>query len=83
MIFCCLVAQLCLTLCDPRAIAHQVPLSVGFPRQEYWSVLPFSSPGVFLTQRSNLPFLHCQAYSLPLSHQGSHQHPFNNYRPII
>ena len=23
-------------------VAHQAPLSVGFPRQEYWSGLPFS-----------------------------------------
>ena len=26
-------------------IAHQAPLSVGFSRQEYWSELPFPSPG--------------------------------------
>ena len=26
-------------------IAHQALLSMGFPRQEYWSGLPFSSPG--------------------------------------
>ena len=26
------------------AIAYQAPLSMGFPRQEYWSGLPFSSP---------------------------------------
>ena len=26
-------------------IAHQAPLSMGFPRQEYWSGLPFLSPG--------------------------------------
>ena len=24
---------------------HQAPLSVGFPRQEYWSGLPFPPPG--------------------------------------
>ena len=24
---------------------RQAPLSVGFPRQEYWGGLPFSSPG--------------------------------------
>ena len=24
----------------PRAVAHQAPLSKGFPRQEYWSGLP-------------------------------------------
>ena len=29
----------------PWAIAHQAPLSMGFPRQEYWSALPFPSPG--------------------------------------
>ena len=27
------------------SIAHQAPLSMGFSRQEYWSGLPFSSPG--------------------------------------
>ena len=27
------------------AAAHQPPLSMGFSRQEYWSGLPFSSPG--------------------------------------
>ena len=26
-------------------ITHQAPLSVGFPRQEYWSGLPFPTPG--------------------------------------
>ena len=29
----------------PWTIAHQVPLSMGFSRQEYWSQLPFLSPG--------------------------------------
>ena len=29
----------------PWTIACQAPLSVGFPRQEYWSGLPFPSPG--------------------------------------
>jgi len=29
----------------PWTVAHQVPLSVGFPRQEYWSGLSFPSPG--------------------------------------
>ena len=24
-------------------VAHQVPLSMGFPRQEYWNGLPFPS----------------------------------------
>ena len=29
----------------PSTVASQAPLSMGFPRQEYWSGLPFPSPG--------------------------------------
>ena len=32
----------------PWTIACQVPLSMGFSRQEYWSGLPFPPPGNFL-----------------------------------
>jgi len=28
----------------PCTVAHQTPLSMGFPRQEYWSRLTFPSP---------------------------------------
>ena len=38
-------AQSCLTLCDPWTVAHQAPPFMGFSRQEYWSGLPFPSPG--------------------------------------
>ena len=34
--------RLCVT---PQTIAHQAPLSMGFPRQESWNGLPFPSPG--------------------------------------
>ena len=44
-IFCCLVAKSYLTLAAPCTVAHQASLSLGFPRQEYWSGLPFPSPG--------------------------------------
>ena len=64
-----LVAQSCLTLVTPWAVACQAPLSVGFPRQEHWSGLPFPSPGDPPTS----PTL--QADSLPLSHQGSPKNP--------
>ena len=50
-----LVTQSCPTLCDPHelvqlfvtpwTVAHQAPLSTGFSGQEYWSGLPFPSPG--------------------------------------
>ena len=39
----CLVAQSCPTLVTPWAVAHQAPLSMGFPRREYWSRLLFPS----------------------------------------
>ena len=29
----------------PRTVAHQAPLLMGFPKQEYWSGLPFLFPG--------------------------------------
>ena len=40
-----LVAKLCLTLLIPWTVARQAPLPMGFSRQEYWSGLPFPSPG--------------------------------------
>ena len=35
----------CLTVCTPWTVAHQVPLSIEFSRQEYWSGLPFPPSG--------------------------------------
>ena len=35
------VTQSCPTLATPWTVAHQVPLSMGFSRQKYWSGLPF------------------------------------------
>ena len=39
------VSQSCPTLATLWNVGHQVPLSMGFSRQEYWSGLPFPSPG--------------------------------------
>ena len=55
-------------------VACQAPLSLGFPRQEYWSGLPFPSPGELPHPRIEptspaSPAL--QVDSLPLSHQES------------
>ena len=44
----CSVVQSCLTLVAPWTVAHQVPLSMGFSRQEYWSGLPFPTAGDLL-----------------------------------
>ena len=36
----------CVQLCETLWIAaHQAPLSIGFPRQEYWNGLPSLPPG--------------------------------------
>ena len=48
LLFCCLVTPLCPTLLWPHGLqpARLLPWkSMGFPRQEYWSGLPFPSPG--------------------------------------
>ena len=55
----------------PWTLAHQVPLSVGFSRQEYWSGLPFLPP-VDLPDPGIKPgSLASQGDSLLLSHLGS------------
>ena len=40
-----LVTKLCPTLATLWTVACQAPQSMGFSRQEYWSGLPFPSPG--------------------------------------
>ena len=40
-----LVAHSCPNFVTPRTVARQAPLSMGFFRKEYWSGLPFPSPG--------------------------------------
>ena len=40
-----LVAKSCLIFATPWMGDRQAPLSIGFSRQEYWSGLPFPSPG--------------------------------------
>ena len=55
----------------PRTVALQAPLSMGFSRQEYWSRLPFPTPGDLLDLRIEPRLLRWQADSLPLGHQKS------------
>ena len=40
-----LVTKLCPILATPWEVAHKTPLSMEFPRQEYWSGLLFPFPG--------------------------------------
>ena len=71
---CCAVLSRVQLSAAPWTLAHQAPLSVGFPRQEYWSGLWFSFPGELpnssikpMSSGSPAP----QEDSLPLSHQSS------------
>ena len=52
-------------------VARQVPLSLGFSKQEYWSGVPFRPPGDLPNpgiEPTSLCLLHWQADSLPLHH---------------
>ena len=52
------------SLAIPWTTALQAPVSMGIPRQEYWSELLFPPPGIFPDQGSNAHLLHLQADSL-------------------
>ena len=52
-------------ICDLMDCSHQAPLSMGFPRQEYWSGLPFPSPGNLSDSRIDPGSPASQADSLP------------------
>ena len=58
---CCFVARSCPALTTSQTTASQEPLSVKFPRQEYWSGLPFPPPGDLPNPRLNLHLPHGQA----------------------
>ena len=49
----------------PWTVAYQAPPSMGFPRQEYWSGLPFPSPGGLADPRSEPGSPAMQADTLP------------------
>ena len=59
------------SLTAPLPVARQALLSMGFPRQEYWNGLQFSSPGDLPNPGIEPASPAFQADSLPLSHEGS------------
>ena len=63
------VARSCLILASPWGLDRQAPLSMEFPRKEYWSGLLFPSPGDLLNPgiEPRSPILH--ADSLPAESQ--------------
>ena len=69
----CLCTQSLSRVClfaTPWTVAKQAPLSMGFPRQEYWSGLPYPSPGDLPEPGIKPASSALQAYSLLLGHQG-------------
>ena len=68
------MTQLCPTLCTPWTVAHQGPLSPGFPRQEDWSGLPCPPPGDLVNPEIELESPALQADSLPVELSGKPIH---------
>ena len=68
-----LVAKSCRTLGTPWTVACKVLLSLGFSRQEYWSGLPFPSPGDLPDPGMNLESPAVQADSSPTNPPGKPQ----------
>ena len=74
----CLEELLCLLSCQVvydslvtlLTVALQAFLSMGFPRQEYWSGRPFPSE-IFPTHGMNLRLLHGRQILYHLSHLGN------------
>ena len=57
-------------------VAHQAPLSMDFPRQEYWNGVPFSAPGdipksTFVALQTDSLSLHHMGFPVPL-HTSKH-----------
>ena len=56
----------------PWTVAHHVPLSMEFSRQEYWSGLPFPTPEYLPSSRIELRSSALQADSLLSEPPGKH-----------
>ena len=69
LLFSCLVSSDSFVI--SWTVAHQTPLSMGFPRHEYWSALPFPSPGDLPDPGTEPISPQLQVNSLPLSLLGS------------
>ena len=55
----------CVWFRSPMDCAHEAPLRMGFPRQEYWSGLPFPNPGDLPDAGIEPGSPALQAFSLP------------------
>ena len=68
-----LAAKSCPTLATLWTAAHQAPLSMGFPRQEYWNGLPFPFSGDLLDPGIEPTYPALQVDSLPTEPPGKSQ----------
>ena len=60
----------------PWTVAHQAPLSLGFPRQEDWSGFPFPFPGDLPDPRIKLKSFALTSGFFTIELQGN---PLNKY----
>ena len=60
----------------PWTVTYQAPVSIGFSRQEYWSGLPFPSPGDLPNPGLELRSPALQADSLPSEPPGKPHHTY-------
>ena len=74
----CLLSHVIWSVKHAQTVAHQDPLSMGYPRQEYWNGFPFSLPGDLPDLGIKLPSLASPALAgrfrfLTAEPPGSHQ----------
>ena len=59
------MAQSCPTLATPWTTAYQVPPSMGFYRQEYWSGVPFNQEYHHTSEKAMAPHSSTFAWKIP------------------
>ena len=69
----CLLLSCFSLFVTPGTVARQAPLSMGCPRQEYWSGLPFHPPGDLPNPGITPVSPSLQADSLPAEPSGKHR----------
>ena len=67
----------------PWTVAYQAPPSMGFSRKEYWSGLPFPSPGDLPDPEIEPRSPALQADSLPSEPPGKITAPFKNFGIVL
>ena len=77
----CVCVCVCSVVFDsatPWTVAHEAPLSMGFPRQEYWRELPFPPPGALLKPRVEALFPTLAGRFFTAAHLGNQHSVYSN-----